>query len=115
MLFLESFIHRTTVAEIVSRWMVNRPISTDVMQLKEIINFNSYIARIWVEFFTKELARNFYSKDCLSFSAKTKGILKDFAVKHPVYTTPHITRLIDRYHRHPEDFYKETPKKRSLT
>lgn len=98
-----------TLAEIVSRWMVNRPMSTDVKQLKEIINFNSYIARIWVEFFTKELARSFYGKDCLSFSAKTKGILKDFAVKHPVYTTPQITRLIDRYHRYPEDFYRETP------
>ena len=109
MLFLESFIHRMTLAEIISRWMINRPMSTDVKQLKEIINFNSYIARIWVEFFTKDLAGSFYGKDCLSFSAKTKGILKDFVVKHPVYTTPQITRLIDRYQRYPEDFYRETP------
>lgn len=98
-----------TLAGIVSRWMINRPRSTDVKQLKEIVNFNSYIARIWVEFFTKDLAGSFYGKDCLSFSAKTKGILKDFVVKHPVYTNPQITRLIDRYHRYPEDFYRETP------
>ena len=49
MLYLESFVHRVRLAEIVSRWMVNQPKPTDVQELKTILNFNSYIARIWAD------------------------------------------------------------------
>jgi len=41
MLYLESFVHRVRLAEIVSRWMVTQPKPSDGQQLKIIVNFNS--------------------------------------------------------------------------
>jgi hypothetical protein len=109
MLYLESFTHRVRFAEIVSRWMVNQPQPDDVRQLKTIVNFNSYIARMWVDHLARKLLQHLYGKEPLSFSAKTKGRLKDFVVDHPLYTNAHIEQLIARYRRFPEDFYRETP------
>jgi hypothetical protein len=109
MLYLESFVHRVRFAEIVSRWMVNQPRPHDVHQLKTIVNFNSYIARIWVDHLAKKLLKELYGKEPFSFAAKTKGRLKDFVVDHPLYTSPHIEKMIARYRRFPEDFYRETP------
>jgi hypothetical protein len=109
MLYLESFVHRVRFAEIVSRWMVNQPQPDDVRQLKAIVNFNSYVARMWGDSLTKGLMFGLYGKEPLSFVAKTKGRLKDFAVKHPRYTNPRIERMIAKYKRFPEDFYRETP------
>ena len=109
MLYLESFIHRVRFAEIVSRWMINQPHPDDVRQLKAIINFNSYIARIWVDRLAKRLLRGLYGKEPSSFVAKQKGSLKDFVVRHPIYTNPRIEAMVARYRRFPEDFYRETP------
>jgi hypothetical protein len=109
MLYLESFIHRVHFAEIVSRWMVNQPQPSDVRQLKTIVNFNSYIARIWVDHLARRLLRGLYGKEPSSFAAKTKGQLKDFVVEHPLYTNARIEQMFARYRLFPEDFYRQTP------
>jgi len=109
MLYLESFVHRVELAEIVSRWMINQPRPGDVYQLKKIVNFNSYMARIWCDRLTKELLFKLHGRHPHSFVAKNKGQLKDFVVDHPLYTNPRITKMLTRYRRFPEDFYRETP------
>jgi len=109
MLYLESFIHRVQFAEIVSRWMVNQAQPSDVQQLKTIVNFNSYVARMWVDHLAKTLLYGLYGKEPLCFPAKTKGRLKDFVVRHPLSTNPRIESMLSRYRRFPEDFYRETP------
>jgi hypothetical protein len=109
MLYLESFVHRVRMAEIVSRWMVNQVNPGDVRQLKTIINFNSYIARIWVDRLARELFHHLYAKEPNSFVAKTKGQLKDFVVEHLTTTNPRIEEMVARYGRFPEDFYRDTP------
>ncbi len=109
MLYLESFVHRVRLAEIVSRWMVNQPKPADVQQLKIIVNFNSYIARIWVDQLAREILRGLYGKEPHNFIAKTKGQLKDFVANHLTYTNPRIEEMVARYRRFPEDFYRETP------
>ena len=109
MLYLESFLHRVSLAEIVSRWMVNQPRPRDVQQLKTIVNFNSYVARIWVDRLARELLEGLYSKRAARFVARNKGQLKDFVVRHPLYVNPRIEQMLHRYSRYPEDFYRETP------
>jgi len=96
MLYLESFVHRVHLAEIVSRWMVNHPKPTDVQQLKIIVNFNSYIARIWVDYLSRELLSGLYGKEPGSFVAKTKGQLKDFVVENLTYANPRIEEMVSR-------------------
>jgi hypothetical protein len=109
MLYLESFVHRVRLAEIVSRWMVNQPQPKDVTNLKTILNFNSYIARIWVHRLMRQLLRGLYGKEPESFLAKNKGQLKDFVVDHPILTNRRVEEMSARYRRFPEDFYRETP------
>jgi hypothetical protein len=109
MLYLESFVHRVRLAEIVSRWMVNQPKPADVAQLKTFVNFNSYIARIWVDLLARDVLAGLYGKEPKSFITKTKGQLKDFVVEHLNYTNPRIEEMVAKYRRFPEDFYRETP------
>ena len=109
MLYLESFVHRVKLAEIVSRWMVDQPRPHDVRQLKTIVNFNSYIARIWVDHLIGRLLRQMHGSKPLSFPARNKGQLKDFVVANPNCTSRRIDEMIARYRRFPEDFYRETP------
>ncbi len=109
MLYLESFLHRVELAEIVSRWMINQPRPGDVPKLKTIVNFNSYLARMWVDRLAGQLLTAIYGKAPNSFVVKRKGQLKDFLVAHPLYTNPRIEEMIKRYKRFPEDFYRETP------
>lgn len=109
MLYLESFIHRVRFAEIVSRWMVNQPQPEDLPNLKAIVNFNSYVARMWVEQLARKLLLGLHGREPLSFPAKTKERLKDFVANHPSYTNVRIESMIARYKKFPEDFYRETP------
>ena len=109
MLYLESFTQRVKLAEIVSRWMVNQPRPGDVEQLKKIVNFNSYAARIWVDHMARDLLCGMHGQEPESFKARTKGALKDFVVKHPLYTNTRIEEIRRHYGRFPEDYYRETP------
>jgi len=109
MLYLESFTHRVKLAEIVSRWMVNQPRAGDVGQLKTIVNFNSYMARIWVDHVARDLLGQMHGQEPESFKARTKGALKDFVIRHPLYTNQRIEAMRAHYRRFPEDYYRETP------
>ena len=109
MLYLESYAHRVQLAEIVSRWIVNRPRVGDVALLKGIVNFNSYAATHWLDWFTTELLTRLHGEGPKSFVANTKGVLKDYLVDHCTVHTPRVEELIARYRRFPEDFYRETP------
>lgn len=109
MLYLESFVHRVELAEIFLRWMVNQPRPEDVLKLKSIINFNSYISRLWMDRMARDLLQGLHGKEPRSFKARTKGDLKDFVVKHPQYTNSRIEALRSHYTRFPEDYFRETP------
>jgi hypothetical protein len=109
MLYIESFVHRVHLAEVVSRWIVNQPQPGDVEKLKEMVNFNSYIARLWVDRLATDLFRSVHGRHPESFITKTKGQLKDFLVENPLDARLRTQELIARYRRFPEDFYRETP------
>jgi hypothetical protein len=109
MLRIDGFAHRSALSEILSRWMVDRPAPGDVMRLKTIVNFNSYIARLWIDWFSRDLLTAFRSADPVRYSIRLKGQLKDYIVAHPTYTNARVEELLERYRRYPEDFYRDTP------
>ncbi len=109
MLRLDSFAHRDALAELIGRWVVNRPRPGDVCELKQIVNFNLYAARLWVDHLARELLRGLHGQEPAWRVARSKGEYKDFAVEHLSYTSPRIEELCARYRRFPEDFYRETP------
>lgn len=110
MLYLESFVHRVQFAEIVSRWVVNLPQPDDVRNLKEIVNFNSYSARIWVDELAGHLFEELYGTRPQSKICKTKGELKDFVARSaPRYHNRRIAQLFEKFRNYPEDYYLETP------
>ena len=106
---LEGFIRRQELAEIVSRWTVNRPRPGDVLALKQIVNFNFYIARLWVDDLAVQLLEQLHGTEPDWTRIQAKGEIKDFAAAHPTYTNPRIDEILDSYRRFPEDFYRETP------
>lgn len=109
MLYLESFVHRVQLAEVVSRWMVNKPRPEDAHKLKEIVNFNSYITRLWADHLASWLLQQLYGEAPRSLLCKNKGQLKDFIVRTPRYTNPRIEELFRAYREFPEDYYRESP------
>ncbi|HTY61330.1 MAG TPA: hypothetical protein VMG30_03635 [Acidobacteriota bacterium] len=109
MLRIDSFIHRSSLSEVISRWMVGKPAPGDVMRLKTIVNFNSYIARLWIDWFARDLLEAFHGVSPIHYPISTKGQLKDFAIAHPRYTTARIEAMRLQYGRFPEDFYRDTP------
>lgn len=109
MLRIDSFVHRSALSDLISRWVVGKPEPGDVMRLKTIVNFNLYIARLWIDGFARDLLEVFHGVAPIRFPVSTKGQLKDFAITHPRYTTPRIEEMIRQYGRSPEDFYRDTP------
>ncbi|MCK9461191.1 MAG: hypothetical protein M0R80_16310 [Proteobacteria bacterium] len=109
MLLIDGFVHRSALSEILTRWMVDRPAPGDVMRLKTIINFNSYIARLWIDWFARDVLHAFHGIDPTRYSVRLKGQLKDFIVAHPQYVNPRVEEMLERYRRFPEDYYRDTP------
>lgn len=109
MLHLQSFIHRADLAEIISRWMVDHPGEGDVRRIKEVVNFNSYLARIWVDQVGRRLIHRLHGAEPRRELTTTKGEVKDFVVAHPTTTSARIEALRAQYRRFPEDYYRETP------
>jgi len=109
MLDLESFVYRKQLAEIVSRWMINKVDADDLRQLKRIVNFNLYISRIWLDRLTRDVLVALYGHEPRHRVARTKGQIKDFVVEHPTYTNTRIDEMCARYRKFPEDFYRDTP------
>ena len=109
MLLLESFVHRQTLAEIIARWMVDRPQPGDVELLKRIVNFNMYATRIWLDQLGTRLLNGVHGSKPTRWSIISKAGLKDYAVEHLTYTNPRIDQMCAKYRRFPEDFYREAP------
>jgi hypothetical protein len=109
MLYLESFVHRDELAEVIRRWMVNRPQFGDVRLIKRVVNFNSYMARVWLDHVAGEVLQVMFGATPRRIPIKTKGQLKDFVVDHLAYTSPRIEEMCARYRKFPEDYYRETP------
>jgi hypothetical protein len=108
MLRIEGFIHRDGLAEVITRWMANQAQPGDVRFMKRAVNFNSYMARVWVDHLLRTILTPLFGPVQCNV-VKTKGQLKDFVVDHPTYTNPRIEEIRSRYHKYPEDFYRETP------
>ncbi len=109
MLSLEGYVHRERLAEIIRRWMVNRPEPGDVRQLKEIVNFNNHIARLWLNRLGTGLLERLHATGVRWVPIRNKGQLKDFVVSHLTYTNERIEAMCSHYRRYPEDYYRETP------
>lgn len=109
MLLVESFVHRQALSELLTRWMIGRPARGDVRELKTIVNFNSYLARLWLDWFTRDTLGAFHGCDPVRYAVRTKGQLKDFVVEHPRYPGPRIDEMLQKYRRFPEDYYRDTP------
>jgi hypothetical protein len=106
---LESYLHRETLVDIIRRWMVNEPRPADVLQLKTIINLNSYVARIWLDRIARRVLGHLYGTRPVRVPLRNKGQLKDFVVDHPTYANARIEEMVARYRRFPEDFYRSSP------
>lgn len=109
MLRIDSFMHRDELAALLTRWMVDRPQAGDVRRLKEIVNFNLYAARIWIDILARNLLRDLHHQKPRWLIAHSKGVFKDFAVDHLTYSSPRIEQMIAHYRRFPEDYYRESP------
>ncbi len=109
MLRIDSFIHRSSLSKLISRWMIGKPVPGDVMQLKTIVNFNWYIARFWIDWFARDLIKAFHGVEPIRYPISSKGQLKDFAIANPRYLTARIEAMRLQYNRFPEDFYRDTP------
>jgi len=109
MILLGSFLHRHELAEIIGRALEDRSREDDAYRIKVIVNFNSYLVRLYTNHLAAQIFNSILPGEVNSFSAKTKGILKDLIVKHPPCTNKRVNELIAQYNRFPQDFYRETP------
>lgn len=109
MVLLGSMLHREELADILGRAIEGRLEPDDPVRLKRIVNLNSYAMRAWSTLFATRLFQAVRGPDVRTYAVRTKGELKDLIIANPYYLTPRIETLINRYHRFPEDFYRETP------
>ncbi|MBI4701015.1 MAG: hypothetical protein HY744_07630 [Deltaproteobacteria bacterium] len=109
MILLGSFLHHEALAEILGRALEDRMRPGDGRRLKLIVNLNSYVVRLYADWFAERLFRNVLGEGVQSRRVHTKGALKDLIVANPHYTDERIRELIARYRRFPEDYYRETP------
>ncbi len=109
MLRIDSFLHRDELAALLTRWMVDRPQPGDVRRLKEIVNFNLYAARIWVDRLARDIIKDLHHQKPQWIIAHSKGVFKDFAVNNLIYSSPRIEQMVAHYRRFPEDYYRESP------
>lgn len=109
MILIGSMLHRQELCDILGRALEDRLEPEDPIRLKRIVNLNSYAMRAWSDIFAERLFGTIHGHDIRSIAVRNKGQLKDLIVQNPYYLTPRIEALIARYHRFPEDFYRETP------
>lgn len=110
MIRINGFLHRDRLATIIDRWVDPGPASqSEIGELKRIIHFNAYVGYPILDAFSQMLFTALHGAPVQSFSVKTKGELKDFVIRRPLYTNARIEEMIAHYRRYPEDFYRETP------
>jgi hypothetical protein len=109
MILLGSLLHHEELAEILGRALEDRLTPADAARLKIIINFNSYVLRVYADWFADRLFADAIGAEGRRLGARTKGELKDLIVANPPYRNARIDDLIAHYQRFPEDYYRETP------
>lgn len=109
MLRINNFLHREKFSDLTRRWLHNQWRPADLPLLKELINYNSlWLARINREI-THWLFSNLAQQNIHTRKVETKGELKDLLVQNPPYVNDRILHLMERYHRYPERYFRETP------
>ena len=109
MILLGSFLHHEELADILGRAIEDRLHPEDAPRLKVILNLNTYVVRLYSNWFAERLFRNVLGEGVQYRAARTKGELKDLLVANPHYLNERVKELIARYRRYPEDYFRETP------
>jgi len=110
MILITGFLHRMELRDIISRWLLDRPMPGDVKRLKEIVNFNAvYVGRVLRKFSGDLLSALHEPNPVFVREIRTKGELKDAMVSNPPYLNDRVEKLIARYREHPERYFRESP------
>lgn len=109
MILLTSLLHREDLKEIILRWMSNRFEYQDCQRIKEIVNFNIYIIKLYLDAFAGRLFRSLVGVGIWNLEVSTKGELRDLIIDAAPYTSDRLEFIRTRYRTYPEDFYRATP------
>jgi hypothetical protein len=109
MLTLASYIHRSQLEDILSRWLLDRFRSEDCPRLKDVTNFNSHLIARYLDDVCMRLFTFLSSGPVTRFEVGHKAQLKDLIVKSPPYLTPRIEEILAHYGRYPQDYYRHAP------
>lgn len=109
MIRINNFLHREIFSDLTRRWLHNLWVPEDLPLLKELINYNS----LWLARVDRDITGWLFSRltrqPIHMRKVGTKGELKDLLVQNPPYVNERILQLIERYQRHPERYFRETP------
>ena len=114
MLQLNGYLHRERLSELLGRCLVSafegpEGVRADSCALKQIVNFNAYCGCLILDAFGRSLLTSLHGEFVRSSVVQSKGALKDVIVSGVPGRTRRVQELIAQYHRHPEDYYRETP------
>lgn len=109
MIQLTGFLQADRLRAVLTRCFADAPAPGDGAALKELINLNDVLARRWLRRLAAELFRAVHGCEPESAPFRTKGALKDFAVRCAAPGTPRVAALVQSYAERPAEFYRETP------
>ena len=109
MILINNFLHRTKLADIIGRWIEDRPQPGDVHILKELVNHNCFMAKFILDDVASYLFNEMSGPPVQSLGTIRKGELKDFLVRNPPYRNERIDAMLAHYQKYPQDYYRETP------
>jgi cell division inhibitor SulA len=109
MINIISYLHRDELCDLIRRWMVDRPVSTDANRLAQIILFNQEYVSRFLNTFAADLFAQIHGPGLVTRRISLKGELKDLVVQHPPYLNDRIEALIRQYRAQPGRYYRETP------
>lgn len=114
MLQLNGYPHREQLSAILGRCLFSafegpEGVRADSSALKQIVNFNAYCGCLILDAFGRSLLARLHGELVRSSVVQSKGALKDVIVSGAPDRSRRVQELIARYHRHPENYYRETP------
>ena len=109
MITINSYLHRSTLNNIIRRWMYGEVYSSDADLINRIVHFNNIYVSRYLNLFSEAVFNGLLKSDLYAKSAFLKGDLKDIIVLHPPYHNERIDELIFNYQNDPGRFYRETP------
>ncbi len=109
MIVLNSYLHRAELADLIDRWLHDRPHPSDAARVKAIVNYNAVLTRRYLCAFAEDLMGAVFGVRPESQPFERKAEVKDFLIAHPHTTSRRIDELIRAYRDAPECYYRETP------